>query len=495
MCKEPLYVAVDLGAGSGRVFLAGVGPGELRLEEARRFRYPARVAAGHLRWDAARILEEVEAGLRAAGARARELGRPVASVGVDSWGVDYGLVDGDGRLVEDPICYRDARTTGVPARVFARLSRAEIFARTGIQTLDFNTLFQLYAHVQEGVPRAARRLLLIPDLVHLHLCGRALTEYTSATTTQLVSAEGREWDRRIVERLGLPGHLLGDIVPAGTDLGALRPGAEPGLEEVRVVAPATHDTASAFAGAPLADGWACISSGTWSLVGVERTSPLVDAEVARANFTNEGGASGTVRFLKNVMGLWILERCRQEWEEAGLATGYDRLLAAAAALGRSPGLIFPDDPRLLNPPRMEAALAEQMAETGQACPSEPTALARVILDSLALRYASVLRTIEALTGQALTGVHVVGGGAQNEYLDQATADATGRPVRAGHVESTAIGNVLVQAVAGGRFRSLAEARAHVADRVASPTFEPRPSPAWEEAARRYADLEARYLPR
>jgi len=264
---------------------------------------------------------------------------------------------------------------------------------------------------------------------------------------------------------------------------------------VRVVAPATHDTASAFAGAPLADGWACISSGTWSLVGVERTSPLVDAEVARANFTNEGGASGTVRFLKNVMGLWILERCRQEWEEAGLATGYDRLLAAAAALGRSPGLIFPDDPRLLNPPRMEAALAEQMAETGQACPSEPTALARVILDSLALRYASVLRTIEALTGQALTGVHVVGGGAQNEYLDQATADATGRPVRAGHVESTAIGNVLVQAVAGGRFRSLAEARAHVADRVASPTFEPRPSPAWEEAARRYADLEARYLPR
>lgn len=495
MSEDPLFVAVDLGAGSGRVFLAGVAAGELLLEEARRFHYPPREVEGHLRWDMARIFDEVEAGLRAAGERARGFGRRVQSIGVDSWGVDYGLLDGDGRLLEDPVCYRDARTAGVPARVFARVPRAEIYARTGIQFLEFNTLFQLEAHRQEGLPPGARRLLLIPDLVNHRLTGRAVTEYTNATTTQFVSAESGRWDRVLVERLDLPGDLLGEIVPPGTDLGPLtrEQGEQSCLDGAHVVAPATHDTGSAVAGAPLREGWAYISSGTWSLVGVEREAPLVNADAARANFTNEGGANGTIRFLKNVMGLWILERCRKEWEEDGPGGGYDRLLAAVDALDRSPGLIFPDDPRLLNPPRMLAAIAQQMSETGQAAPSDAAALAKVVLDSLALRYASVLRTIEILTGRAIGGVQIVGGGGQNDYLSQATANASGRPVVAGPVEATVIGNVLVQAVTAGRLASLADARRHVAERTQPRRFEPRPVPAEADMARRYADLEARYL--
>ena len=475
------------------MFLAGVGPDELRLEEVRRFQYPPREAAGHLRWDAARIFGEIEAGLRAAGEQARALGRPVHSVGVDSWGVDYGLLDDDGRLVEDPVCYRDARTAGVPARVFERIPRAEVFRRTGIQILDFNTLFQLDAHRREGLPPSARRLLMMPDLVHHRLTGRAVTEYTNATTTQLVGAETGDWDRDLAARLDLPVHLLGEIVPAGTDVGALS--RDLGLDGVRVVAPATHDTGSAVAGAPLAEGWAYISSGTWSLVGIERTSPLLGDDVARANFTNEGGAYDTVRFLKNVMGLWILERCRQEWDEDGAGGGYGDLLGAVAALDRSPGLIFPDDPRLLNPPRMTAAIATQMTETGQAVPTAPAAVAKVILDSLALRYASVVRTIESLTGGAVAGLQIVGGGSRNDYLNQATADATGRPVVAGPVEATVIGNVLVQAVAAGRFASLAQARTHVKGRIRSRRFTPRTWAATSDLARRFGEIEAQFRER
>ena len=474
------------------MFLAGIDPGELLLEEMRRFQYPPREVAGHLRWDAARIFTEVEGGLRAAGERARLLGRPLQSIGIDSWGVDYGLLDAGGRLLEDPISYRDGRTSEIAGEVFTRVPRAEIFRRTGIQFLPFNTLFQLEAHRREGLPAGARRLLLIPDLVNHRLTGRAVTEYTNATTTQLVSAESGEWDRELAERIGLPAELLAEIVPPGTDLGPLTSeGAKAlDLDGVRVVAPGTHDTASAVAGAPLEEGWAYISSGTWSLVGVERERPLLSAEAARANFTNEGGVQGTVRFLKNVMGLWILERCRSEWAEAGGRAGYDDLLREVAALDGPPGLVFPDDPRLLNPPRMMAALAQQMGETGQAVPATPAAMARVVLDSLALRYASVLRTIERLTGRAALGVRIVGGGGQNAYLNQATADASGRPVLAGPVEATVIGNVLVQAVTAGRFASLEDGRRHVASTLQSQRHEPRPVA--EGLARRYADIEAAF---
>jgi rhamnulokinase len=493
--NDSLYIAVDLGAGSGRVFLAGVSTGELLLEEVRRFRYPASESGGHLRWRLPRIFDEIRAGLRQAAERARSLARPIASIGVDSWGVDYGLIDGAGVLIENPICYRDERTQGVMEQVFARIPREEIFERTGIQFLVFNTLFQLYAHAQAEFPRGAAQLLLIPDLINFFLTGRAVTEYTNATTTQMVNARTGKWDRELIERLGLPINLLTEIVPAGTSLGPLKTALadQLGLDAtVQVIAPATHDTGSAVAGAPLEDGWAYISSGTWSLVGVERDSVLINSEVARHNFTNEGGAFGRVRFLKNVMGLWVFESCRREWKKQGLDVSYESLLPQAGALEDCPALIFPDDKRFFNPPSMLEAMAEHLAESGQTVPGSPAAMAKTILDSLALRYASVLRTIESLTGRKPGGAQIAGGGSQNDYLNQATANATGLTVLAGPVEATVAGNVLVQAVSAGRFASLTEARRHLVENVSLRKFIPAPSPAWEEAARRYQELEARY---
>lgn len=493
--KDSLYIAVDLGAGSGRVFLCGVGTNELLLEEVRRFQYPPSRREGHLRWNLPLILGEIKKGLSEAGERARELGRPIQSIGVDSWGVDYGLIDVEGELLEDPVCYRDERTQGVMLQVFERVPREEIFKRTGVQFLLFNTLFQLYAHRREGISNSASRLLLIPDLINLFLTGRAVTEYTNATTTQMLNTRTGEWDEGLLGRLRLPARLLAEIVPAGANLGQLKDALreELNLEDVSVVAPATHDTGSAVAGAPLALGWAYISSGTWSLVGVERASVLINSDVARHNFTNEGGAHRTVRFLKNVMGLWIFESCRREWKERGFDVDYESLLREVAGVKGCPGLIFPDDARFFNPPKMLEAVASYLAESGQRSAHDPPTITKIILDSLALRYASVLRTIESLTGQKINGVQVIGGGSRNDYLNQATANATRLTVLAGPVEATVTGNLLVQSITSGRFASLTEARRHVSENVRLKKFTPRRSSTWEEALRRYAELEAREL--
>jgi len=489
---EPLYIAVDLGAGSGRVFLAGPHESEFLFQQIRRFQYEPFISDGHLRWDIRKIFSEIKEALRQAAVHARDLRREVQSIGVDSWGVDYGLIDRDGNLLELPICYRDARTQGVMEAVFARVPRAEIFRQTGIQFLSFNTLFQLYAHAHEGIPANAHRLLLIPDLINLFLTGACVSEYTNATTTQMLNEATRTWDRTLLDRLSLPAHLLPEIVSAGAEVGRLRAelAHELGTGAMRVVTPATHDTGSAVAGAPIESGWAYISSGTWSLVGIERAEVLINEEVARHNFTNEGGAFGTIRFQKNVMGLWILESCRKEWQQRGVAVDYDALLRDVGAMGTSGALIFPDDDRFLNPPSMLDAIATQLNESNQTMPAEPAAIAKVILDSLALRYAAVLRTIEFLTNKSIKGVRIIGGGSQNAYLNQATANATGLPVLAGPVEATVIGNVLVQAIASGRFTSLAEAREHVARNLKSQTFAPQDSIAGEATMRRYAQIEA-----
>jgi len=496
--NDPLYLAIDLGAGSGRGFLACLEPARLILEEVRRFNYLPTQSNGHLRWDFQTIFNEVKAGLLEAGRLAREPGKPIRSIGVDSWGVDYGLIDAEGKLIEDPVCYRDPRTHDVMNEVFTKTPRKEIFQRTGIQSLEFNTLFQLYAHDKAGIPESATKLLMIPDLINLFLTGRAVTEYTNATTTQMLNAKTRNWDRELIERLGLPARLLQELVHAGTELGLMDPplAHELNLQGVRVVAPATHDTASAVAGTPLEDGWAYISSGTWSLVGIERAEPLICEEVARQNLTNEGGVFGTTRFLKNVMGLWILESCRKEWVQQGLNLDYDSLLTEVASIEGCGPVIFPDDQRFFNPPSMIDAIFEQLLEAGQCLEREsmaPSAIAKTILDSLALRYASVLRTIESLTGRRIEGVHIVGGGSRNDYLNQATATATGLPVRAGPVEATVIGNVVVQAIAAGRFESLAEARKYVGEQERLKTYEPVPSQALADGARRYKETERRYL--
>lgn len=486
-----LFIAIDLGAGSGRVFLCGLGRGELLLDEIRRFHYPPRKCDGHLRWDFARIFNEIKSGLCNAGERARELGQRVRSIGVASWGVDYGLVDAAGNLLEDPICYRDSRTQGVMDEVFARITKHDLFTRTGLQLMPFNTLFQLYAHASEGIPREAHRLLLIPDLVNLSLTGRAVTEYTNATTTQMINAASRTWDTELLNQLDLPVKLMPEMISAGDVVGPLCL-ATSRLDDTKVLAPATHDTGSAVVGTPLEEGWAFISSGTWSLVGVERDSVLINTDVFAQNFTNEGGAFGTIRFLKNVMGLWILESCRSEWHEREVDADYDKLLARVGEIDGYPVLIFPDDERFFKPRSMLDAVAEQLSESNQRVPDDPITMTKVILDSLAFRYASVIETIESLTGQKVSGVQIVGGGSRNDYLNQMTANATNLPVVAGPVEATVIGNVLVQGIAAGRFSSLAEGRAYVASKVKPRRFTPCVSQALVQARQRYGRIEERY---
>jgi rhamnulokinase len=488
------HLAIDLGAGSGRAMLGRVGPSILSLEEIHRFRYEPQVSAGHLRWPFALILTGIKTGLARAQEVAASAGTTIATVGVDSWGVDYGLLDAGGRLLEDPVCYRGGRTEGELERVFRKVPREEIFQRTGVQFLHLNTLYQLHVHVREGLPSGARRLLMMPDLCHNALCGWTKGEYTNASTTQLLDVRTRTWADDLFSRLGLPRELMPDLADPGTEVGDLRPALQKELSvgPIRVLAPATHDTASAVAGTPLEAGWAYVSSGTWSLVGVERDSPLVNEQVARANFTNEGGIFGTIRFLKNQMGLWILEQCRAEWAERGVGVDYEDLLAAVGAVEDVPGLIYPDHPRFFNPESMTREVQGALADSGQEVTEDPPRLARVILDSLAFRYSSVVATVGELTGRAVRGIHIVGGGCRNDYLNQATADASGLPVLAGPAEATATGNLLLQAIASGRLASLTEARSLVG-RVTRPRrFEPRDRPRWREAAALYREIEQRY---
>ncbi|HEY0460445.1 MAG TPA: rhamnulokinase family protein [Pyrinomonadaceae bacterium] len=486
------YIAVDLGAGSGRVFLCDLGE-KFSLEEIHRFQYPPREENGSLRWDFQKIFGAIKSGLKRAASRAKELDKKIYSIGVDSWAVDYGLLDADGNLLANPVCYRDARTTGVMEKVFAeKLSRTAIFEKTGIQFLNFNTIFQLVS--ENGNLAKADKLLLLPDLINYFLTGKAFAEYTNATTTQFLNAETRNWDFELLEKLDLPAGVLPEVIPAGNDLGFLKPAvaAELNLETTRVIAPATHDTASAVLGAPLAGGWAYISSGTWSLVGVEIDKPLINEQVAEFNFTNEGGAFGTIRFLKNVMGLWIFESCRREWEKIGVKTDYETLLHEVEKIENFCGLIFPDDKRFLNPDSMLGAIALQMKETGQTPLRHPAQVCKVIFDSLAFRYASVLGTIEKLNGETIPGVQIVGGGGRNDYLNQMTANASGKTVKAGPVEATVTGNALVQAIVAGRFANLSAARAFVRENVVLKEFAPRKTSALDRAAQSYAGIESRF---
>ncbi|MEQ1645909.1 MAG: FGGY-family carbohydrate kinase, partial [Pyrinomonadaceae bacterium] len=390
------------------------------------------------------------------------------------------------------VCYRDDRTKDSMEQVFARVPRSEIFEKTGIQFQPFNTIYQLSS---ERTLDEAADMLLLPDLINYFFTGRKANEYSNATTTQMVNAATGSWDNDLIARLGIPAEILQPIIPAGTDLGPLKAeiANELGLENVKVIAPATHDTASAVAGAPLTADSAYISSGTWSLIGIERNDAMINAEVARQNFTNEGGAYGTIRFLKNVMGLWIFESCRREWESAGLDIGYDKLLGEISTADAFQAFIFPDDPRFLNPPSMLGAIEDQLAETGQEIETTPAAISKVIFDSLAFRYASVLRSIESLTGKSIASIQILGGGGRNAYLNQMTADASGIPAMTGLTEATVVGNVLVQAITSGGFDSLATARQHVAESFDFEEFWPQRPPEIDAATRRYEAIENRFL--
>ena len=469
------HVAIDLGAGSGRVILGRFGDEELLVREVHRFTHPMEAGGGHLRWNPGHILTGITRGLQLASAAAADIGEPIASLGIDSWGVDYGLVDAGNRLVEAPVCYRDERTDGKMDEVFREVPRREIFNRTGIQFQSLNTLYQLVAHARgDGVPAGAHRLLLIADLFHALLGGKPCCEHTLATTTQMVGAASGDWDRELIARLGLQVSLLPDIVAAGTPLGTLSQSLQRDLDvpPVSIVAPAAHDTASAVAGAPLEPGWAFLSSGTWSLVGVELDRPLITDAAYKHNFTNEGGAQGTTRFLKNVAGLWILESCRRQWSRQGPVLDYPALGRAMLDLGSPVGTIDPDHARFFNPRDMVAEVQASLRESNQPVPHDEVRVSRVILDSLALRYREVVEQIERTTGRTIAGIRIVGGGSRNDYLNQATANACRRPVLAGPAEATALGNLMIQAIAAGRFATLGEARAFIGRLVPATRFEP-----------------------
>ena len=479
MGKTIRLLAADLGAESGRTVVGSFDGQRLRLMEIHRFPNRPVEVAGRLHWDVLRLYADMLDGIRAAGR--------VASVGIDTWGVDFGLLDRTGHLLGNPIHYRDRRTEGMLEEAFSRVPREEIYARTGIQFLPINTVYQLLALVVAGDPHlvSADRLLTMPALLAYWLTGAAADEFTDATTTQCFNPRADSWAWDLLERLAIPSRIFGEVVPPGTDLGHVRSGLE--LGSIRVVAPGSHDTASAVAAVPFESGRpaAYISSGTWSLVGLEVRRPVINEAALTANLTNEGGVAGTFRLLKNVMGLWLLQECRRAWADRGSDLLYEDLIRRAEAAQPFVAMIDPDDERLLRPGDMPARIAALSAEKGQTLPSEPGVVARCVFESLALKYRWTIEQLEHVSGTEVRLIHIVGGGAHNRLLCQMVADACGRPVLAGPVEATAIGNLLVQAMALGLLGSLGEGRELVRHSLLIDTYEPGSTEGWDDAWQRF----------
>ena len=486
-------VAVDLGATSGRVMVAEVGPETLTLTEVHRFPNAAVRVDGSLHWDVTRLHREVLAGLRAAAA-----GGPVHGIGIDSWAVDYGLLDAGEELLGEPYSYRDSRTDGVAARVLQKIDAAELYARTGVQQLPFNTIYQLVAAAGTPELEKAATLLLLPDLLGYWLTGEVGAERTNASTTGLYDVRSRSWATELADLVGVPSAILPPLRSPGDVVGTLLPdvAAEIGLTaDVPVVAVGSHDTASAVVAAPLGDEPAAyISSGTWSLVGLELDQPVLTDAARAADFTNEGGVDGTIRFLKNVMGLWVLSESLRSWAEAGEPdTDLASLLRAAADAEPLRSVVDINDARLLAPgtpgddlPSRVAALAR---EAGEPVPATPVEVTRCILDSLAVAYRRHVRLAATLAGRPVEVVHVVGGGTRNELLSQLTADACGLPVLVGPAEASALGNVLVQArTLGVDLPDLAAMRALLRRTHEVRRFEPRDDLDWASAEARLTSV-------
>lgn len=492
------YLAVDLGAESGRVMVGALEGRRITLEEVHRFAngpvqvhggYPAQ---GHsLQWDVLALWREVKVGLARA---AQKFGRRFAGLGVDTWGIDFALLDANGLLLGNPHVYRDPRTTGVMESVLADIPRQEIYeASGGIQFMGINTLYQLQAMAVAGDPRldAAATFLMIPDLFNYWLTGRAVVEYTNATTTQFYDSRAGRWSVELLERLGIRHTMLPRVVPPGTVLGTLLPevAEEVGLEPTPVIAIASHDTASAVVAVPAAeDEFLWLSSGTWSLLGGVAHAPLVTAEALAANLSSYGGAGGKVLPWRNIMGLWLVQECRRVWERQGRSYSYDQLAQMAANARPFAAVINPDAGDFLAPADMPAALRAFCSRTGQALGDDPGAIARVAFEGLALRYRWVAERIERLSGRRFPALHIVGGGAQNRLLCQFAADALGCTVLAGPVEATGLGNVAVQAVATGVAPSLLEMRRGVREVAAVQEYRPGVTQGWDDAYARFCAL-------
>jgi len=483
--------AVDLGAESGRVACVSFDGERLDLEVVNRFPHrPSRID-GVLRWDMPTLWGGTQDGLSQL-ARRQD---PVTSVGVDAWGVDYGLLDAAGDLVDAPTCYRDPRQSAQHERALAIVGRERLYAATGVQIMPINTVFGLMSDAQTTPRRLERAatLLMLPDVFHHLLSGTTATEYTAASTSGCYDMTRNAWATDLLDELGVPAHLLPDVVAPGTDVGPLLGELATGaLRGARVIEPPGHDTASAVVGTPLADPHGLyVSSGTWSLVGIETPSPVVSTDTQQRNITNEGGYAATIRLLRNVAGLWLLQSCRRAWATQGKQYTYPDLVALAE---REPGLVSivnPDAPGFLDGEDMPTRIQKYCATTGSTVPETPGQIVRCALDSLALSYRTVVDDLMTVTGNPIPSVNITGGGSNNALLSQLTADATGLPVHCGPVEATALGNAATQLVALGELSDLSDIRRVVAGSTQLTTYTPRPSSAWPDAYERFGHLVAR----
>ena len=459
--KSLTILAIDLGAESGRVMGVDFDGRRLALKELHRFPNPITAVHGTLHWDFLHLWREITAGIE------KGKGLKPASLGVDTWGVDFGLLDRQGTLIGNPVNYRDPRTQGMMEAVFERVPKAEIFSQTGSQFLSLNTLYQMMSLVLSNSPQLemAETFLTAPDLLNYWLTGAKVCEFSNATTTQMFDPTTGGWAYNLQERLGIPSRIFPEIVPSGTHLGE--------WEGIPVIAPACHDTGSAVAAVPAQTAnYAYISSGTWSLVGLENRQAILTPAALAANATNEGGVYGTWRFLKNVMGLWILQQCRATWAAQGEDLDYAELVALGSEI-RSTGAIFdPDDERFLPPGDHPALIQALCRESGQPVPHSKGEIVLSVLESLAHTYARVIDQLATLSSKPVEAIHIVGGGSQNKLLNQLTANAAGIPVITGPIEATVIGNALVQLIALGEIKDLAEGRAIVAESFVQERFEP-----------------------
>ncbi len=491
--SERIYLAVDLGAESGRVIAGRFNGHQVELEELHRFSNGPVQVAGTLRWDLIGLWKEILIGLRQA---AQRYGTRIVSVGVDTWGVDYVLLSEKGEMLGQPYNYRDPRTDGMLDHACTRVSRKGIFAATGLQFMPINTLYQVLS-MQLNDPKLlaqADRFLMVPDFFHWLLCGSKVVEFTNATTTQFFDPVRRTWALDLLRKFEIPTKMLPEVVAPGTNLGKLRAEVAhaTGLPRIDVVAPPTHDTGAAVAAVPTdktgTANWAYISSGTWSLIGVEVQQAILSDEALKQNVTNEGGIDGTYRLLKNVMGLWLVQQCRRSFERAGNNFDYAQLTQLATAAEAFRSIVQVNDPVFLSPDDMVVAIQDWCRAHQQPVPETEGQIIRCALESLALKYREVLEGIEKLTGETIEVIHIVGGGCKNALLNQFTADACGRTVIAGPTEATALGNVLIQARAAGEIGSLAEIRDVVKASSELETYEPRNAVQWDDAFRRYQEL-------
>ena len=465
---KKVYLAADFGGGSGRVIAGRLDDGRLEMEEIYRFPNRQIKLGARLCWDFPALFEELKNGLKAAARKGYE----VQGIGIDTWGVDFGLLDRCGNLVGNPVCYRDSRTEGLPEKVFSQIDRSQHYAVTGIQVMPINTLFQLCAMKQTDDPQLdiAERLLFMPDLFGYFLTGNADNEYCIASTSELVDARRRDWSFDTIRELGLPVKLFGKIIPPGTLRGYLKKDIadETGLGQVKVFAVGSHDTASAVAAVPSQSRpVAFLSSGTWSLLGVEVDEPILTEAARLAEFTNEGGVGGRIRFLQNITGLWILQRLMAEWKERGEEQQYD-IVIPQAAMARIDTVIPVDAAEFMNPASMESAIRDYCGRHSLAVPQSKAEIVRCVLQSLAAKYREAVEGMNRSLAKPIERLHIIGGGSQNALLNQLTANALGIPVYAGPVEATATGNILVQAMAEGEIADLEELR-----RIVARSFEPR----------------------